>query len=122
MFLIEAHGSCGAGFSLWGFILARPKTRRLKPAPLSAYEKNSGRDSIRKCGWATLLFTLLFALPVECQHATPKANPASAPRRDLSGLWHYESTGASEPIAPDDLIPPMTPWAKARFDAERPGF
>ena len=63
------------------------------------------------------------ALPAAAQQkATPNANPATAQRRDLSGLWHYESTGASEPIAPDDLIPPMTPWAKARFDAERPGF
>ncbi|HLJ23938.1 MAG TPA: hypothetical protein VKT71_07490 [Candidatus Acidoferrales bacterium] len=44
------------------------------------------------------------------------------PARDLSGLWHYESSGASEPVAPDNLIPPMTPWAKARFDAEKPGY
>ena len=28
----------GAGFSLWGFVLARSKPRRLKPAPLSAGE------------------------------------------------------------------------------------
>ena len=63
------------------------------------------------------------AFPAASQkQALPKAIPAQAPKRDLSGLWHYESTGASEPIAPDDLIPPMTPWAKARFDTERPGF
>jgi hypothetical protein len=37
-------------------------------------------------------------------------------------LWHYEGTGASEPIAPDNLIPPMTPWAQAKYDAEKPGY
>jgi hypothetical protein len=63
------------------------------------------------------------ALPVSSQQAaTPKTVPALAPRRDLSGLWHYAGTGASEPIAPDNLIPRMTPWAQARFDAERPGY
>jgi len=56
------------------------------------------------------------------QQSTSTASPAPAPKRDLSGLWHYESTGASEPVAPDNLIPPMTPWAKVRFDAERPGY
>ena len=56
------------------------------------------------------------------QPSTPNAAPAPAPKRDLSGLWHYQSTGASEPVAPDNLVPPMTAWAKARFDAERPGY
>ncbi|HEV7968187.1 MAG TPA: hypothetical protein VGP19_11490 [Candidatus Acidoferrales bacterium] len=37
-------------------------------------------------------------------------------------MWHYEGTGASEPIAPDNMIPPMTLWAQARFNAERPGY
>jgi len=27
--------SCGAGFSLWGFVLARTKPHRLEPAPLA---------------------------------------------------------------------------------------
>jgi hypothetical protein len=63
------------------------------------------------------------ALPVASQQpSTPKALPAPAPKRDLSGLWHYEGTGASEPVAPDNLIPPMTQWALARFDAQRPGY
>ena len=78
---------------------------------------------LAKCALATLTALSFAAVPAASQQqATPKANPAPAPKRDLSGLWHYESTGASEPIAPDDLIPPMTPWAKARYDAERPGF
>ncbi len=33
---LEAGTSGGAGFSLWGFVLAATKTHRLKPAPLDA--------------------------------------------------------------------------------------
>jgi hypothetical protein len=79
-------------------------------------------------GFAKYLLAILTALsfaiiPVNSQQSSaPKAAAAPAPKRDLSGLWHYESTGASEPIAPDNLIPPMTPWAKVRFDAQRPGY
>ena len=69
------------------------------------------------------MMLLFAALPVASQQqVTPKATPAPVPKRDLSGLWHYESSGASEPIAPDNLIPPMTQWAQTRFDAERPGY
>jgi hypothetical protein len=75
-----------------------------------------------KCEWALLMMSLLAALPVAAQQGLQKPTLAPAPNRDLSGLWHYEGTGASEPIAPDNLIPPMTPWAQARFDAERPGY
>ena len=70
-----------------------------------------------KCALATLVVLSFAALPAASQQqAAPKLAPAPAPKRDLSGVWHYEGTGASEPIAPDNLIPPMTPWAQARFD------
>jgi hypothetical protein len=65
---------------------------------------------------------MLFTMHAAAQQPASKPAPLPAPKRDLSGLWHYEGTGASEPIAPDNLIPPMTPWGQARFDAERPGF
>jgi hypothetical protein len=70
------------------------------------------------------LTVLSFATFILARAQQPPSNsaPAPAPRRDISGLWHYEGTGGSEPIAPDNLIPPMTPWAKARFDAEKPGY
>ena len=48
--------------------------------------------------------------------------PAPAPKRDLSGVWQLEGDIGAAPIAPDKDIPPMTPWAKARFDAEKPGY
>src|ERR1700744_5524869 len=48
-----------------------------------------------------------------------------APRRDLSGVWALQTTNE---VAPDDKqspggeIPPITAWAKARYDAEKPGY
>jgi hypothetical protein len=64
----------------------------------------------------------LAAQTIVAQQLPASGASSFAPKRDLSGLWHYEGTGASEPIAPDSMIPPMTPWAKARFDDERPGY
>ena len=79
-----------------------------------------------------LLALPFIARPSTAQQAAPsKVESASAPmkvqsgplrKRDLSGLWHYQSTGASEPIASANLIPPMTPWAQSKFDAQRPGY
>jgi hypothetical protein len=101
---------------------APTKPRRLKPAPLFASSKRFRRDRIRR-SWLAMLIMLLAAFPAAAQQqTTPKSSPPLAPKRDLSGLWHYESTGASEPVAPDNLIPPMTPWAQARFGAEKPGY
>jgi hypothetical protein len=79
--------------------------------------------SWRKLCLAALVALSLFTAAVSAQQPpAPNSAPAPAPKRDLSGLWHYQGTGASEPIAPDNLIPPMTPWAQARFDTERPGY
>ena len=51
-----------------------------------------------------------------------KATAAPAPKRDLSGVWQYQGSGGAESTAPEKDMPPMTPWAQARFDAERPGY
>src|SRR5579872_2688847 len=76
-----------------------------------------------RCAAVILALLSLGAFPAHAQQQpAPASSPAPAPKRDLTGLWHYESSGASEPVAPDNLIPPMTPWAKVRFDAERPGY
>ncbi len=53
IFVNRSNGSRGAGFSLWGFVLARTKTHRLKPAPptqpiqrpAAATRATSSRDS-----------------------------------------------------------------------------
>ena len=110
--MIQVAQASACGFL---FCARCSKPHRLKPAPLKF-----PRNLIKKCGLATGM-VLLMATHVAAQQPAPKPAPP-APKRDLSGLWHYEGTGASEPIAPDNLIPPMTPWAQARFDAERPGF
>ncbi len=56
------------------------------------------------------------------QQATAKASAAPAPKRDLSGVWQYQGSGGAESLVPEKDMPPMTPWAKARFDQERPGY
>jgi len=123
MFTADAQGLSSAGFSRWVLVLARSNPRRLKPALLKPHSKIFGRDFIHKCALGILIAGHFAAVSAAAQQqATPKGAPAPAPKRDLSGLWHYEGTGASEPIAPDNLIPPMTPWAQAKYDAEKPGY
>jgi len=119
----QVQGSSGTRFSLWGLVLARANPHRLKRVPLSAPTKKTSRNFVQRFGLATAVALSLAALPAAGkQQATPKSAPAPAPQRDLSGVWHYEGNGGSEPIAPDNLIPPMTPWAQARYDAEKPGY
>lgn len=69
-----------------------------------------------------VLAALAFS-PVARGQANPQ-QPASksAPKRDLSGVWQLVGNIAADPIAPDKDMPPMTPWAKTRFDAEKPGY
>ena len=54
--------------------------------------------------------------------APAKTSAAPAPKRDLSGVWQYQGTGGAESFAAEKDMPPMTPWAKARFDEEIPGY
>jgi len=113
-----------------GFVMPRRKVlatnpHRLKPAPRPSRSHAILFEFIRVCALAALLALSFNPLLVTSQkQSASKAaqESATAPKRDLSGLWHYESTGASEPIAPDNLIPPMTPWAQAKFATEKPGY
>ena len=56
------------------------------------------------------------------QQATAKSPAAASPKRDLSGVWQYQGSGGAESIAAEKDMPPMTPWAQTRYDAERPGY
>jgi hypothetical protein len=56
------------------------------------------------------------------QQSTAKTPAAPAPKRDLSGVWQYQGSGGAESIAAEKDVPPMTPWAQAKYDAERPGY
>jgi hypothetical protein len=69
------------------------------------------------------LTVALAVSPATGAQTNPKqAVSKPAPKRDLSGIWLLEGNIGAAPIAPDKDIPPMTPWAKARFDAEKPGY
>ncbi len=73
---------------------------------------------------ALALLPLAFATPARSAPQQKPANQASAPapKRDLSGMWQYQGSGGAEGIAPEKTIPPMTPWAQAKFNQERPGY
>jgi hypothetical protein len=71
---------------------------------------------------AVLTFSSAARAQAGQQQAKAKAPAAPAPKRDLSGVWQYQGSGGAESTAPEKDMPPMTPWAKARYDAERPGY
>src|SRR5262249_17967611 len=74
---------------------------------------------------AMLLLILLGSVLASTVHAgqqQAKAPAVPAPKRDMSGVWQYQGGGGAESTAPEKDMPPMTPWAKAKFDAERPGY
>ena len=71
---------------------------------------------------AVLTFSAAAFAQASPQQATAKSSAAPAPKHDISGVWLVEGNVGAAPIAPDKDIPPMTPWAKARFDAEKPGY
>src|SRR5579871_3193299 len=57
--------------------------------------------------------------------APPKSPSVAAPRRDLSGVWGMQparETSADDKQSPGGAIPPLTAWAKARYDLEKPGY
>ncbi len=115
------------GFSLSGFLRGRAKN--LHPAKESRHAlitpkgaQNDSQPREMRFGIPDG-FDVRRARPLQVSSSHPQPPHQPRPQSATSaGLWHYESTGASEPVAPDNLIPPMTPWAKVRFDAERPGY
>ena len=75
-------------------------------------------------GFGTLL-ALCVSLPAHAAPPQSQAKPAatSIPKNDLSGVWQVQGNIGAAPIAPDSMLAPwMTPWAKTRFDAEKPGY
>jgi hypothetical protein len=76
----------------------------------------------------TIRFALVMAVAFtasarsSAQEKTSKETPAPAAKRDISGVWLYQGSGGQEATAPERDMPPMTPWAQARFAAEKPGY
>ena len=73
-------------------------------------------------GFAALAFSCAASERCAAQDKTAKEAPAPAPKRDVSGVWLHQGAAGAEGIAPEKDMPPMTPWGKARFDAEHPGY
>jgi hypothetical protein len=76
----------------------------------------------------TIRFAVVLALAFAAsarsgaQENAAKQAPAPAPKREISGVWLYQGSGGSEGLSPEKDMPPMTPWAQAKFAAERPGY
>ncbi len=78
-------------------------------------------------GWtiavvAALIGSIAMPRPVAAAQKAESTARGAAPKRDISGVWQYQGNGGSEGIAPEQDMPPMTPWAQARFKQERPGY
>jgi hypothetical protein len=71
---------------------------------------------------AALAFSTVARAQTAPQQAASKSASSPAPKRDLSGVWQYQGSGGADSMMPDKDMPPMTPWAKARFDTEKPGY
>jgi hypothetical protein len=71
---------------------------------------------------APLVFTSATTAQSAAQGTAAKEAAAPAPKRDMSGVWSYQGSGGAEGTAPEKDMPPMTPWAQAKFNAERPGY
>src|SRR4029077_14246018 len=71
---------------------------------------------------AALTFSIFARAQAVPQQAASKSATSPAPKRDLTGVWQYQGSGGADSMTDDKDMPPMTPWAKARFDAEKPGY
>lgn len=83
----------------------------------------STRGICLRAGLAILLVSMFATYARSApQEKTAKETAAPTPKRDISGVWLYQGSGGQEAPAPEKDMPPMTPWAKARFDTEKPGY
>jgi hypothetical protein len=71
---------------------------------------------------ATFFIFAVGPKPAGAQQAAAKSSSSPAALRDLTGVWQLQGNGSAQPIAADADMPPMTPWAKARFDQQKPGY
>jgi len=80
---------------------------------------------IHVLGYLTAALALLMAAPAQAspQQTATKSTSSSVSKRDLTGVWQLQGgNGGAQPIAEDKDMPAMTPWAKVRFDAQKPGY
>ena len=80
---------------------------------------------IHSFGLPVMLALILLMSPGARGQNPAKSANAAAPRRDLSGVWGMlpsRELSADDKQSPGGEIPPMTAWAKARYDLEKPGY
>jgi len=84
--------------------------------------KTIRRASFAKGFVLALALALAACARIGAQEKGAKDALAPAPKRDISGVWLYQGSGGAESTAPEKDMPPMTPSAQSRFNAERPGY
>ena len=70
-------------------------------------------------------FSFAAQLALVCLMSFGANGQTPTPRRDLSGVWAMQparEVSADDKQSPGGEIPPMTAWAKARYDLEKPGY
>jgi hypothetical protein len=81
--------------------------------------------------WVALLAALLDSsvlihAQMPSQQSSSASNNSSAPAdpHDLSGMWEFFANIPGQGIyaTPSKEHPPMTPWAKAKYDEAKPGY
>jgi hypothetical protein len=78
------------------------------------------------CFIVTLTVVLALSSVTLAQTAGPSGTTvAPAPARDLTGVWAFfgnKNVNPDDAQSPGGTVPPMTPWAQAKYDAEKPGY
>jgi len=77
-------------------------------------------NSILVLAVALALMSVVRAQTGGQQSAGAKTPAGSVPVRDFSGVWLTQGGPGGEGPGGDE--PPMTPWAKAKYDANKPGY
>src|SRR5579859_2305797 len=63
-------------------------------------------------------------MPTQPSAAAKNSAPVPTDPHDLSGMWEFFANLPGQGIyaTPSKTPPPMTPWAKARYDEAKPGY
>jgi len=89
------------------------------------------RKHVQTAAWmaalaASLAFpaAMLAQMPAQQSGTAKSGDSAPADPHDLSGMWEFFNSVPGQGIyaTPSKEHPPMTPWAKAKYDEAKPGY